>query len=195
MLSRSWDVLSINEVSCAIMLHRPRSDLNLEDASRVTTCVGAGQSAFPGSQGNHTDAHTAKAIQAAKDISSLITLPCSLINHTPFFSCAVTMASIVFLSYWSFVATEDGDDFIKENIRLNIGVLKTLTDEAGWPIARTVLGQVKGVALELFQSRKALNSAYSNAVTRQEILQNFMDEDLTYIEEQDMYGQYMISHS
>jgi hypothetical protein len=174
------------------MLHRPRSDLVLEDAAKVTTCVGAGQTTLSGNQDSQTDVHTAKAMQAAKDISSLITLPCPLVNHTPFFSCAVTMASIVFLSYWSFVATEDGDAFIKENIRLNIGVLKTLTDEVGWPIARTILGQVKGVAQELFQSRKALNNAYSNAVTREEILQDFIDGDPTYSEEHDIYGQYII---
>jgi hypothetical protein len=178
------------------MLHRPRSDLNAEDTEKVSTCVGAGQKPLPGSQGGEKDVHTAKAMQAAKDISALITLPCPLVKHTPFFSCAVTMASIVFLSYWSFIATEAGDAFIKENIRLNIGVLKTLTDDVGWPIARTVLGQVKGVAQELFQSRKALNNAYSwNAVTREEILQELMDSTPTRSEDPNIYGQYMVPFS
>ncbi|KAF2430088.1 hypothetical protein EJ08DRAFT_649886 [Tothia fuscella] len=157
--------------ACAIMLHRPRSDLSTEDVKEVTTCVGAGQTSPTASL--HTDIHTAKAMQAAKDISFLITLPCPLIKHTPFFTCAVTMASIVFLSYWSFIATESGDAFIKENIRLNIGVLKTLGEI--WPIAGTVLKQVRGVAKELFQSRKAMNNAYWMNVTREEVLRGMLE--------------------
>jgi hypothetical protein len=148
--------------------------------------VGAYQSPLPG---NYKDVHTAKAMQAARDISKLITLPCPLINHTPFFSCAVTMASIVFLSYWSFIATESGDAFIKENIRLNIGVLKTLGEL--WPIADTVLGQVKGVAKELFQSRKALNNAYSYAVTREEIFQGMIESIDPTSDDQNIYCQYL----
>jgi hypothetical protein len=172
------------------MLHRPRSDLILEDTARVKTCVGAGQAPQP--RCNQTDVHTVKALQAAKDISSLIVLPCPLVKHTPFFTCAVTMASIVFLSYWSFVATENDDSYIKENIRLNIGVLKTLTEEVGWPIARTVLGQVKGVAQELFKSRRALNNAYLNAITREQILQELIDFDHTSGDDQDIYAQYLV---
>jgi hypothetical protein len=172
------------------MLHRPRSDLCLEDTAKVTTCVGTGQAPQP--RGNQTDLHTVKALQAAKEISGLITLPCPLVKHTPFFTCAVTMASIVFLSYWSFIATENDDSYIKENIRLNIGVLKTLTEEVGWPFASKVLGQVKGVAQELFQSRRALNNALSSAITREEILQELIDLDPMCSEDQDIYGQYLV---
>jgi len=171
--------------ACTIMLHRPRSDLNLEDTEKVTTCVAAHQLPLPG---NFKDIHTAKAMQAARDICKLITLPCPMTRHTPFFSCAVTMASIVFLSYWSFIATESGDAYIKENIRLNIGVLKTLGEL--WPVANAVLAQVKGVAQELFQSRKALSNAYSHATTREEIFQGII-ESYDPNEEQNFYGQFL----
>ena len=153
-----------------IILHRPRSDLSYEDVTEITTCVKAGQSNFPGL---YKDLHTAKSMQAAKDISKLARMPAPLVKHTPFFTCAVTMAAVVYLSYWSFIATESGDAVIKEHIRLNIGVLKALSEI--WPVATTVLGQVKCVAQELFASRKALNNAYWNAVTREEILQGMIE--------------------
>lgn len=118
--------------------------------------------------------HTAKAMRAAMDICVLIKMPCPLAKHSPFFTCAITMAAVVYLSYWSFIATEEGDTVIKEHIRLNIGSLKTLA--AVMPIAKTVLGQVKGVAQELFQSRKALNNMYWGGVTREEILAVMIEE-------------------
>jgi hypothetical protein len=126
----------------------------------------------------YKDLHTAKAMAAARDISKLARMPCPLIKHTPFFTCAVTMAAVVYLSYWSFIATETGDSVIKEHIRLNIGVLKTMAEI--WPVAKTVLGQVKGVAQELFASRKALNNAYWNVVTREEILQGMIEGPNTH---------------
>jgi hypothetical protein len=170
------------------MLHRPRSDLNLDDVEKVKTCVTAhGSAPLPG---GFKDVHTVKAMQAAKDICGLILLPCPMVKHTPFFSCAVTMSSIVFLSYWSFIATESGDTFIKDNIRLNIGVLKTLGEL--WPIANTVLGQVKGVAQELFQSRKALSNAFSlTQVTRQEIFQGMIESVSPPGDDDDIYGQFL----
>ena len=160
--------------ACCIMLHRPRSDLSYEDVQDVTSCVKAG----PGQQGsNYKDLHTAKAMTAAKEISKLARLPCPLVKHTPFFNCAVTMAAVVYLSYWSFIATEGGDTVIKEHIRLNIGVLKALSEI--YPIATTVLGQCKGVAQELFASRKALNNAYWAHVTKEEILQEMIEGSMS----------------
>jgi hypothetical protein len=104
------------------------------------------------------------------------------------------MAAVVYLSYWSFIATESGDDVIKEHIRLNIGVLKSLASVM--PIAKTVLGQVKGVAKELFASRRALNNVYWGQVTREEILQGMIEEaplEITGL--QNEYGSEVISMS
>jgi hypothetical protein len=157
--------------SCSIMLHRPRSDLSHDDVRAVTTCVGGGPM---GITSNFTDMHTAKAMRAAMDICVLIKMPSPLIKHTPFFTCAIVMSAVIYLSYWSFMATKEGDHLIKEHIRLNIGSLKTYATIM--PIAKTVLGQVKGVARELFQSRKALSNAYWAGCTREEILQTMIEE-------------------
>jgi hypothetical protein len=72
------------------------------------------------------------------------------------------------------IATEAGDAVIKEHIRLNIGMLKQLADTM--PIAKTVLGQVRGVAQELFASRKALSNVYWANTSREEILQGMIEE-------------------
>jgi hypothetical protein len=157
--------------SCSIMLHRPRSDLSHEDVKNVTTCVNNGPM---GITSNSTDMHTAKAMRAAMDICVLIKMPSPLIKHTPFFTCAIVMSAVIYLSYWSFMATQDGDHLIKEHIRLNIGSLKTLASVM--PIAKTVLGQVKQVAQGLFQSRKAVSNVYWAGCTREEILQNMIEE-------------------
>jgi hypothetical protein len=132
------------------------------------------------------EVHTAKALKAAQEISALITLPCPLLKHTPFFSCAVVLASVVFLSYWSFILTPDGDTAIKDHIKLNIGVLKRQGEI--WPIAKTVLGQVRGVAQEIFQSRKALTNAYLPTVTREEAFQGLIEESGMDMNDQYMYG-------
>lgn len=168
--------------ACCIMLHRPRSDLNYEDVKDVTTCIKGG----PGQGSSYKDLHTAKAMHAAKEVSKLARLPCPLVKHTPFFNCALTMAAVVYLSYWSFIATEGGDTVIKEHIRLNIGVLKALSEI--YPIASTVLGQVKGVAQELFASRKALNNEYWAHVTKEEILQGMIEDSSS--SSSDLYGEF-----
>jgi len=172
--------------ACCIMLHRPRSDLNYEDVKEVTTCVKGGQS--NNSNESYKDIHTAKAMNAAKEVSKLARLPCPLVKHTPFFNCAVTMAAVVYLSYWSFIATEGGDTVIKDHIRLNIGVLKALGEI--YPIATTVLGQVKGVAQELFAARRTMNNDYWAHVTREEILQGMIEDSSSSGSQPDIYGNY-----
>jgi hypothetical protein len=168
------------------MLHRPRSDLNADEAKDVTTCISAHQVPLP-TMGQ--DLHTAKALKAAHDISALITLPCPLLKHTPFFSCAVVMASVVFLSYWSFILTADGDTAIKEHIKLNIGVLKRQGEL--WPISKTILGQVRGVAQEIFQSRKALVNDYLPDVTREEAFQGLVDQSGRQMLDHHLFGNFL----
>jgi hypothetical protein len=99
------------------------------------------------------------------------------------------MASVVFLSYWSFILTADGDSAIKEHIKLNIGVLKRQGEI--WPIAHTILGQVRGVAQEIFQSRKALTNEYLPNVTREEAFQGMVDESGMQMNDQHLFGNYL----
>lgn len=93
---------------------------------------------------------------------------------------------MVFLSYWSFILTPDGDTAIKDHIKLNIGVLKRQGEI--WPIAQTVLGQVRGVAQEIFQSRKALSNMYLPSVTRAEAFQGLIEESGAELNDQHLFG-------
>jgi hypothetical protein len=154
------------------MLNRPRSDLYNEEVQGVTTCIGANNMTLPS---QYKEYHTANSMNAAMNICLLIKMPCPLVKHSPFFTCAITMAAVVYLAYWSFIVTEERDKVIKEHIRLNIGSLKSIATVM--PIARTVLDQVKGVAQELFTSKRAIRNSFYSHGTREQIL-NGMIEDV-----------------
>ncbi|KAF2758821.1 hypothetical protein EJ05DRAFT_476127 [Pseudovirgaria hyperparasitica] len=140
-------------IACAnIMLHRPRSALEVDPVGDIKTCVTPGE--FVGTT-QAREVHTVKAIKAAEDISDLMKLPSPLNKRSPFFTCAVVMASVVHLSYWSFIVPDGEDLPIKDLIRLDTGALRHLSEI--WPIAGTCLGQVKGVAQEMFASKKAIS--------------------------------------
>lgn len=85
---------------------------------------------------------------------------------TPFFTCAVVMSSVVYLSAWALIAPGGGksssnndDATLKELIRLNMGALKDLA--ARWPLARTAAGQVRGVAGELFRAKREVRRLWN----------------------------------
>lgn len=129
-----------------IYLHRPRSHLVVSLVSDETTCTPT-----TGYTATHHPAafHTSKAVHAANAISKLITLPTPLIKHTPFFTCVLTLATIVHLSACSWLLTGDEGYLAKERIRLGIGALKTL-DEV-WGVAGCVLQQVRLAARHVFR--------------------------------------------
>lgn len=130
----------------SIYLHRPRSHLVVSLVSDETTCTPT-----TGYTASHHPIHfhTSKAVHAANAISKLVTLPTPLIKHTPFFTCVLTLATVVHLSACSWLLSGDEGYLAKERIRLGIGALKTL-DEV-WGVAGCVLQQVKGAAREVFR--------------------------------------------
>ncbi|KAF2017565.1 hypothetical protein BU24DRAFT_152763 [Aaosphaeria arxii CBS 175.79] len=154
-----------------IMLHRPRSNLGFNPVAPVNLCVQPGQILLPTQT---REIHTAKCLTAAENISSLIKLPASLIHHTPFFTCVVVMASVVHLSYWSFLVPDGQDDIIKQSIRLDVGTLQQYSNT--WPIAHIVLGQVRGVAHTLWNSKKAMSIHLWNNIAQDEIIRSAIEE-------------------
>lgn len=104
-----------------------------------------------------------------------------LVKHTHFFTCVVTLASIVHLSCWSAFLPHSYDDDLKQQLRLNTGALKTLWQI--WPSAGKAFGQVKGVAQEMFAAkRQAAEVGYWSALTDAEVMQSMM-EDQSIMEE------------
>jgi hypothetical protein len=154
-----------------IMLHRPRSNLGFGRVENVNICVQPGQVLLPTQT---REIHTAKCLTSAENISSLIKLPGKLVHHTPFFTCVVVMASVVHLSYWSFLVPDGQDDIIKQSIRLDVGTLQQYSHT--WGIAHVVLGQVRGVAHTLFNSKKAMSIHLWNNIAQDDVIRNVIEE-------------------
>jgi len=97
------------------------------------------------------------------------------------------MASVVHLSYWSFLVPDGQDDIIKQSIRLDVGTLQQYSNT--WPIAKVVLGQVRGVAYELFNSKKAMSIHLWSNIDQHDVIRNVIEEGSTVPPQQ--YAQYI----
>jgi len=154
------------------MLHRPLSQLDTSVVQNVTSCAPF-RAVAPGQIYN---IHAAKIIQAAESISKLIALPVPLIRHTHFFTCIITLASIVHLSYWAALLPLSYDENLKQHVRLNTGALKSLAET--WPSATRVSKQVKGVAQEVFASRKlAASEGFWGTLTEDEMMRSLVEDE------------------
>lgn len=130
------------------MLHQPFSQLDSSPAQAVTSCAPH----KPVASGDNFNSHTRHTVTAACEISKMITQAVPLLGHTHFFTCVVTLSSIVHLSKWALYYIEDEED-LRQQIRLNIGALNKLSKV--WKAADTAWGQVKGVASEIYREKKA----------------------------------------
>jgi len=162
-----------------ILLHREHSQIDSSIARGVTSCA-PHKPIIPGQSYN---IHAMKTVQAAQDISKLIMLPVSLAKHTHFFTCVVTLASIVHLSCWSALLPVIHDDDLKQQLRLNTGALKSLWQV--WPSAGQAFRQVKGVAQEIYSAKKnaaAIGFGDWTTFNEEEVMRS-MIEDHTIMEE------------
>lgn len=158
----------------SILLHRQFSQLNARPFQCVTSCASYSRTAS-GLQLNKS--HSAKTIQSATDITKLIALPVSLAKHTPFFTCAIALASIVHLSCWSISSSNDEGYDSKEYVRLSMGGLKAMADV--WPSAGRVLVQVNRVAQEIFLTRTtSLSVPFWNGIEDEDIIDGLADESI-----------------
>jgi len=154
-----------------VMLHREHSELDSSIAKNITSCA-PHKAILPGHSYN---THAAKTIKAAQGISKLIQLPVPLIKHTHFFTCVVTLASIVHLMCWSAMVPLTYDDDLKQQLRLNTGALKTLWQI--WPSAGKAFGQVKGVAQEMYAVKKqAAEVGYWTTLTDDEVMRSLIED-------------------
>ncbi|KAI1500432.1 N-terminal binuclear Zn cluster-containing/DNA binding domain-containing protein [Biscogniauxia marginata] len=102
--------------ACSIILHQPLSQLDSSPARDVTAC--APHSAVQ--SGDNFNIHTKHIITAACEISKMVTYNVPITSHTHFFTCVLTLSSIVHLSKWALYYVHDEDD-LRQQIRLNIG--------------------------------------------------------------------------
>ncbi|KAI1293090.1 hypothetical protein F5Y03DRAFT_14422 [Xylaria venustula] len=159
--------------ACTIILHQPLSQLDSSPARDVTACAPhrAVQS------GDNFNLHTRHIISAACEISKMVTYNVPISRHTHFFTCVLTLSSIVHLSKWAAVYFIEDEEDLRQQIRLNIGALNKLSSV--WRAAETAGGQVKGVAQEIYRSRKAQqnNPHFWKDCTQEEIMSSLSTDE------------------
>ncbi|KAK8164760.1 hypothetical protein BKA80DRAFT_342016 [Phyllosticta citrichinensis] len=96
-----------------------------------------------------SSAHTSTTLASASRLCSLLRLPTTLHKNTPFLTCGTVMAAVVHLAHWALVAPNERDAALKELIKTEVGSLCRLA--AVWPLAARAVGQVRGVAGELWR--------------------------------------------
>lgn len=106
-------------------------------------------------------------MSSALSITKLIALPTPQTKHTHFFTCVLTLASIVHVSCWSAIQPLSKDEDLRQQLALHTGALKALWEV--WPCAGRAWEQVRGVLREVFKARKAAAEAG--------FWGNFMDEE------------------
>lgn len=159
---------------CGILLHQPHSQLDSSPTRNVDSC--APHSVVP--SGDAFNTHTRHTIHSACELSKMITQAVPLLSHTHFFTCVVTMSSIVHLSKWALYFIHDEED-LRQQIQLNIGALNTLSSV--WKAAETARGQVKSVAQEIYRAKKAqqINPAFWVGFTQEDMISSLnTDEDI-----------------
>ncbi|KAI3336342.1 N-terminal binuclear Zn cluster-containing/DNA binding domain-containing protein [Xylariaceae sp. AK1471] len=158
--------------ACSIILHQPLSQLDSSPARDVTACAPHRSV----ESGDNFNLHTRHIITAACEISKMVTYNVPIMSHTHFFTCVLTLSSIVHLSKWALYFIQDEDD-LRQQIRLNIGALNKLSSV--WRAAATAGSQVKGVAQEIYRSRKAQqsNPSFWVGFTQEEIISSMSADE------------------
>jgi hypothetical protein len=107
----------------------------------------------------------------------MVTHRVSLLSHSHFFTCVVTLSSIVHLSKWALFFVPQDDEDLRQQIRLNIGALNKLSEV--WKSANTASGQVKGVAQEIYRAKKdqQVNPAYWIGLTQEEVMNSITADE------------------
>lgn len=154
------------------MLHQPLSQLDTTPVQAVNSCAPH----RPVPSGDAFNAHTRHTLTAAAEISKMITQAVPVTQHTHFFTCVVTLSSIVHLSRWALYMVDD-EDHLRQQIRLNIGALRKLSSV--WKAAETAWGQVRGVAQDIYREKKAqqISPAYWVGFTQEQMMSSIQADE------------------
>lgn len=140
----------------SIILHQPFSQLDTSPVQTIDACAPT----QPTHGVRQMNTHTAQTIASASAISDMVTWGgAPLLSHTHFFTCVLTLSSIVHLSRWALQPPTSGSDIdiLREQIRLNMGALQRRSTV--WLAAGKAREQVASVAKDIFQAKKRLSTA------------------------------------
>ncbi|KAL7906349.1 N-terminal binuclear Zn cluster-containing/DNA binding domain-containing protein [Trichoderma velutinum] len=157
----------------SILLHQPHSQLDSSPSQKITSC--APYQLVPA--GDLFNKHTKHTMASANGISKLITHRVPLLSHTHFFTCVITLSSIVHLNKWALFFIQHDDDDLRQQIRLNIGALNELSNV--WGAAERARGQVKGVAQEIYHIKKEQqkNPQYWLGFTQEDVINSIAADE------------------
>ena len=91
--------------------------------------------------------HTAKILQAAAQLTNILTLPVSIAKQTPFAICMIAATTIVHLSACKHVLRNEKLKLARERIRVAMGALETFAEV--WAAAKRIVREVKTIAWEI----------------------------------------------
>lgn len=154
------------------MLHQIFSQLDTSPVQGVTSCAPY----RPNPSGDAYNAHTRHVITAASEISKMITQAVPILRHSHFFTCVITMSSIVHLSRWArYMLLDDYD--LRQQIRLNVGGLKELS--MVWKGAEAAWDQVRQVGRDIYREKQAaqITPAYWVNFTREQMMTSIAVDD------------------
>ncbi|KEQ90914.1 hypothetical protein AUEXF2481DRAFT_70690 [Aureobasidium subglaciale EXF-2481] len=130
-----------------ILLHMPRSELlSVHPASADIFCA-KGDKQMPSTDTKH--AHASKATDASKELSNMAALRSPVQKHTPFFICALVIASVVQLAACTLHNCRCMYQH-RDRITLVVGLLKSLS--LHWACAGSVLVKIKKIAAKVLKS-------------------------------------------
>lgn len=157
----------------SILLHQPHSQLDSSPTRTVNSCAPY----HPVSSRDGFNTHTRHTIRAANEISKLITHRVPLLSHTHFFACVISLSSIVHLSKWALFFIPHDDDDLRQQIRLNIGALRKMSQV--WNSSDQAAAQVTSVAQEIYRVKKQqqMTSQYWLGMSQEEVLNNIAADD------------------
>lgn len=136
-----------------ILINRPRSSLAGNNPRPRTACTGRlSELSFETSK-----LHTIQALQAANtlaDAAATRSSPCTVICHSPFYTCVVALASTVHLPAYAQTDARNIRESIKERLKLTTNALLRISEN--WPIAKTVEAQVLETVREVISCRRQI---------------------------------------
>ncbi|KAG9700874.1 hypothetical protein KCU95_g972, partial [Aureobasidium melanogenum] len=130
-----------------ILLHMPRSELLSVHPATADIFCAKGDKQMPSTDTKH--AHASKATDASKELSNLAALRCPVQKHTPFFICALVIASVVQLAACTLHNCRCMYQH-RDRITLVVGLLKSLS--LSWACAGSVLVKIKKIAAKVMKS-------------------------------------------
>jgi hypothetical protein len=131
--------------------------------------------------GDSFNSHTLHTMSSANEISKMITHRVPILSHSHFFTCVVTLSSIVHLSRWALYFVQHDDDDLRQLIRLNGAALSEMSEV--WKAANTAAGQVKTVAQDIYRTKKQQheNTAYWVGLSQEEVINSIAaDENIMH---------------